>query len=1099
MSALTRPVTDSLPLTRALWVDNVCLRFEDAWKAEPDAGRPALEEYLAGARERERSVLLGELIRLDAHYRRLKGEAPRAEEYERLFPDGPPDWLAEAAAPPPEEGAFFGRYDLLEKIGRAGGMGVVYKVQQRYQPRKVVALKTIRAGRYASDAVVERFFREVRSVAELDHPHIVPIYEVGEHEGKHYFTMRWLEGGSLAAHVGAFRADPRAAARLLVTVARALHYAHQRRIVHRDLKPQNILLEGRPGAPVVEWSPVVADFGLAAWVTAEEPAAAPRAPGETLPGAAALTRSDFPLGTAAYMAPEQAAGERLPSTAIDVYGLGAVLYELLTGRPPFQGEAVTAILKQVKTQAPAPPRQLAPRVNRELEAVCLKCLEKDPARRYPSAEAVAEDLERWLQGKVVDAYPVVWPRRLGKWAWRRPAPAALLLTLALLAAFGTGTVAYEMTMTQRLLQKSKEQLYVNSILLAERAAGAGRWDQAERALALCPEELRGWEWNYLKRVCRQVVLVGHTGQVVSVEYSPDGSRVVTAGWDGTARVWSPATGELLLTLKMEGEFVSSACFSSDGRVLITAGKDQVLRFWDAKTGALRRGVPGGGTLAAAARRGRFVASLRPDNGICIWDADRGEQLAATPKQDQEVTGFAFSPDGEYLAVAGFQGLVKVWKVEGGKELVPLPAADLPLVRGNLWAVAFSPDGQFLAVGGAETQVFDLCDHRRCRPLFGTGGLFASQLAFSPDGKLMAGTYRDGLRVWDMETGKIVRSWREHADQKLGVAFSPDGKHMALTRGREVHVEELKPAAPPCRELVGPAPSGAAAVAFSPDGRRLASRAGGREVTLWDVATGRPEQQIRAPGEIAKGANLAFSRDGRWLVSGCRGDRPLVWDVGAGRPAAWGPAVADTRCCAVSPDGALLATADERNDIVLWEAGTGREVRRLERAKGEVTSLAFRPRHRRLASCGADGAVRLWDTDTGKEVRLYGGRDGHLRAVNCVTFSPDGRRMATASDDLTVRVWDVDRAQRVFTLEGHDGPVYCVAFSPDGRRLASASHDGTVKLWDAGSGKELLTLTGHDGVATGLAFSPDGRLLASCSSDGRVRLWDGTPPPKEAAR
>jgi WD40 repeat protein len=1098
MPTLTRPATDSLPLKLALRVDEICLRFEDAWKAEPEAGRrPTLEEFLGGVGEPERLVLAGELIRLDVCYRRQKGEVPRADHYERLFAGGPPDWLAEAMAPPEEED-FFPGCKLLEELGR-GGMGVVYKV---WEPaaKRFVALKTIRAGRYASPIEVERFCEEVKNVSYLEHANIVPIYHVAEYRGQHYFTMRWFEGGSLARHVGAFAANHRAAARLLATVARAVQFAHQRGIIHRDLKPANILLEARPGAPVVEWAPIVADFGLAAGVTAvDEPAPAPpRTPGETVPANHGLTKSRYPLGTAAYMAPEQAAGEKLRNTAIDVYGLGAILYELLTGRPPFQADTVTEILHQVKTQPPTPPRQLAPRVDRELEAICLKCLQKEPAKRYASALAVAKDLERWLCGEVVAAYPVAWPRRLGKWAKRRPAVAALLLTLALLAASGAGVVAWEEAETHRAWHAAEAKLYVNSVMLAHQEVRACRWDQAEKALALCPEALRGWDWHYLKRLCHreEVVLGGHTGQVVSVEYSPDGSRVATAGWDGTVRVWSPATRKLLLTLNLDGqnEFVNSACFTSDGRVLVTAGKDQVLRFWDADTGKLRRRVPGGGALATAARHGDLVASLRGDNSICVWDAARGEPLWPLPAQEQEVTSLAFSPDGEHLVAAGYHELVKVWDVAGRREVLLPPAADLPLARGNLWAVAFSLGGRLLAVGGADTQVLDL-RALRCRPLFGTGGLRPSQLAFSPDGKLMAGTYRDGLRIWDMDTGKIVRSWREHTDQNLGVAFSPDGRHLALTCACEVRIEELKPAAQPCRELVGHGPRNVWTLAFSPDGRRLASRAGDREIILWDVATGRPERILPSPADMANEANLAFSRDGRWLVSGCRGDRPLVWDVETGQRGAWGPAAANTRCCAVSPDGALLATADDGNAIVLWEVGTGQKVLAFTRGRSEVFSLAFRPRHRQLASCGSDGTVQLWDTATGKEVRTY---RGHVKAANCVTFSPDGRRMATAGTDLTVCLWDPDRDQPVFTLEGHESLVACVAFSPDGRRLASASYDGTVKLWDAGTGHELLTLAGHDGAVTGVAFSPDGCLLATCSHDGRVRIWDGTPLQKSAA-
>ena len=420
---------EPLPLSRARRVNAACERFEAAWRAGEG---PRIEDVVAEADGAVRPTLLTELVALEVELRRDRGESPQPFEYRERFPDdaeavtaafgaaaseaetvpgipaGPPGPAPAAACGP------FGDYELLEEIAR-GGMGVVYKARQRSLNRDV-AVKMILSGPFASPLEVERFRREAEAAAHLDHPHIVPIYEVGTLRGYAFFSMKLIDGGSLAQQAPRLAGDPRAIARVLATVARAVHDAHRRGFLHRDLKPSNILLDARG-------QPHVTDFGLARRVS----------------GASALTFTGAIIGTPSYMAPEQASGRKdAATTASDVYGLGAILYELLAGRPPFRAETVMETVVQVLEREPPPPSRLRAGVPAELELICLKCLEKDPRARYPSATALADDLERFLRGEGVLARRAGSRPRLRRWFRREPELAFHLAGLGAIAAVTHG-------------------------------------------------------------------------------------------------------------------------------------------------------------------------------------------------------------------------------------------------------------------------------------------------------------------------------------------------------------------------------------------------------------------------------------------------------------------------------------------------------------------------------------------------------------------------------------------------------------------------------------------------------------------------------------
>jgi eukaryotic-like serine/threonine-protein kinase len=473
MSAEPTPVETGSP-ELDLCIDALCDRFSIAAKL---GERPSIEAFLEQAGPAAKCPeLLRELVRLDIEYRRRAGEEPALEEYRTRFPQLPSQWLEHPLTPPTEPyvsqadrngarmPAIPAGYEFLEVLGH-GAQSIVYKVRERTGLRRIVALKMMRAPGPTEQWQVERFRFEAETVARLDHPNVVTVHAFGEHEGQPFFVMKYVEGGSLARHMGALRRSPRDAARLMARVARAVHYAHQRGVIHRDLKPHNILVDA-------SGEPHVADFGLA----------------KSADGTFGFTLSGEVVGTPSYMAPEQARGERGLTTAVDVYGLGAILYEALAGRPPFKGPTVVETLRQVTEEPPVPPRQLDRSADKDLEAVCLKCLQKDPKHRYPSAAAVAEDLEGYLDGKpVLKRQPRLWEGLID--ALRRQGPVPPVDNWALYSLRSSLVVlAGHLSIFALVLANAATPWLWLTLVLYWWVIGGRRWRMARSFRSLAPIE-----------------------------------------------------------------------------------------------------------------------------------------------------------------------------------------------------------------------------------------------------------------------------------------------------------------------------------------------------------------------------------------------------------------------------------------------------------------------------------------------------------------------------------------------------------------------------------------------------------------------------------
>jgi WD40 repeat protein/serine/threonine protein kinase len=866
------------------------------------------------------------------------------------------------------------------------------------------------------------------------------------------------------------------------------------------------------GLPFV---PRVTDFGLAKVMETDRVGSAP----------GCETRSGAIIGTPQYMPPEQAEG-RLEEFGpqVDVYSLGAILYELLTSQVPFPGKTDVEILRRIVSDEVVPPRRLRRDTPRDLETICLKCLEKDPKKRYQTAGALRRDLGRFLEKRPIEARRTpAWERAL-KWARRRPATAITgaiggLALLGLVIGYPLHLIVRELD--QRNIQSLRERatLQVQELIRLHDRETLVRRQQYDMELLrvqkdwadhygphmlrtlntyrprVAREEMRGFAWYYWWRQCQSEYfwLIGHTGKINGVAIDPRGTLIATASNDHSVKLWDAITGQLLATLAHPAT-VACLAFSHDGATLASGCEDHLVRLWDVAGRSQRfvlEGHEGAVRSVAFAPEGSLLASAGADGTVRLWDTDSA-RLQAMGKYATGLGALAFARDGMTLAAGAEDHAVLLWDVK--------PLRMRSTLHGHLGPVvglAFSPDSKLLAsVGGGSARLWD-AEAAQARGEMPWSAEPRS-IDFAPDGNtlLVAGypvndRVRTGVaKLFHVADRQVVASFQWDKGALHSAAFTPDGRGIAL--GGETGVVNLWRPTPPAEPVFARHHADVRSLAFDPAGPLLATAGSDKVIKFWNLADGQLQMSLR--GHEALVSCITFAPDGKLLASGSFDNTVRLWDVSTGQEVAklegHGLDQPDRRgihCLAISPNNQVLATAGKDFVLMLWNLNTRKVQAALRGHRAPVRAVAFSPDNTKVASASQDGTVRVWAVQPARPIQMLPVEAGEVWSV---AFSHDGKTLAAGTSDGTIQLWDAITMQRRAQAPGHIDRVRALAFSPDHLSMASGSDDHTVRVWDPMTSQEVLTLRCGSQRIAAVAFSPDGRSLAAAGHDGSIQLWHG---------
>lgn len=974
-----------------------------------------------------------------------------------------------------QPGDTVGRHRVVGAIG-SGGMGTVYRAEQD-QPRRAVAVKIMRPG-VRSPELLRRFRDESEILAQLQHPHVAQVYEAGTYQSGRfalpYFVMEYVENAlPVTEYARVKQCSLRERLALFVKVCMAVHHGHQKGIVHRDIKPPNVLVNG-------DGEPKIIDFGIA------------RLQGDSSTSlAASQTRDGQLVGTLRYMSPEQCAGTPGQlDTRTDVYSLGVVLFELLSGRGPYDVEdlPVHEAVEVICEHPPVRPSSISAGLRGDIETIMLKALEKEIELRYGSAEALARDIERWLNDEPIEARPpsALYQVRMFTRRNRTMVSAAAVVALLLVGAAIVSTGLAIEARRERLA--SLWEAYAANITAANAALWAGESQRLQSRLDRAPARFRNWEWDYLQRNAQvSQTSLQHSGRLNSMAIRPDGSLLVSGTRSGILTRWDTATSTMIRAETVHAMGIEGLAFHPSGEFFASGSSDGTVIFHDAF----------GDAPAEVIHEGQhrvYAVAFSPDGAWLAWSTLSGEiHLLDVATREvrrvwdehlgQQIRAIAFSPDSLWLASGSHDASVRVHSVESG-----IIEHHFNTHRDYVFAVAFSPDGKTLISGSRDRTmcVFDLEAGSHVGTISDHAGPVRS-IDFNTDGSLIvsASDGRD-IRVRRASDWNAVNTLPGHASAVSSVAFDHTGTWVWSASWDHTVRQWRSTVDWPFTGLRGHA-EGVNVVDVDARGERLISGSRDGAVILWNVMLAAPIRTLGRHAERVYG--VAFSVDETRVVSvgwdGARiwslesDDDPIIIDDLPGQ--AW--------CVEMCPEGDSFAVGCNDGTVQIRSLDTGALLRAYHDHESRVLAITFSPDGARMLTGAIDDNILVYERFRDDPPRVI---SGHENDVFAIAFPRDGRLFASGSRDLTIRLWDADTLEPLRVMDGHGQFVTSVAFSPDGSRLVAGSWYGSAQIWDVATGEELLILPANEEPVRDVTFSPDGTRVVGACWDGLIRVWDSVP-------
>jgi WD40 repeat protein/serine/threonine protein kinase len=1037
-------------------------------------------------------------------------------------------------------------YEIEELIAR-GGMGVVYRAWSSALQRPV-ALKLLAGGAQHDPIRRSRFCREVKAAGSLGHPNIIIVHDAEIWEDTPYLAMELAAGGSLEEFLGGAHLDARSAAELTQILALAVQRMHEAGIYHRDLKPQNVLLclsDGARANPQPEpweislqgrlFAPKIGDFGLVKFIDEEDPRGGP-----------SLTTLHGGLGTLCYAPPEQIIGDsaRIDSRA-DVYGLGGVLYRLLTGRPPLVGGRRPQMIGSVLRAEPVSPRQIDSAIPQTLETICRKCLEKEPDRRYATAAELAADLKRFLNNQPIRARSSGWIGSISKGVRRHPLLVSATCALAFFCLlFGVLAAMYaiqrsteqesarkeEISKNQELAIRQHQQDHDRSLRLLREAQSSIEDGESQAALELLmsvPRSERGWAWRHLRQSYAGCLfsLVGHEESVTGVVFSPDGTKIISSSKDKTVRIWDARTGIELMVLHGHADRVLGVAVSPDGNSIASAGADASVRIWNAKTGGLIRKIQVPEsivTCVAFSQDSHMVAcGTRNPGAVHLWKLTDGVESFQIVCDPAAVKDVMFGLDNQVLVglVRGEEGgRLIAWKTRDGQRHFDVHLNWMQVLKiqpgpdaASFWLISLGWCGQarnwtdgLEAPGRNETGGFPLSHH---------GDWFTS--ASKPN----------SIALWKQgalsSTGR-PSSVLTHPQDITCIGVSPDDTLIATgSSDRSIRIWDLGRGRFAGQLQLPGSSDIKTGLGFSPDGANIAVLSRSGQLDTWSASTGL--HNFASDGKAGGASDLVYSPDGEQIVAGSDSFM-FVWDSHTGRVLAMEPIPCRPEALSFSLDGVKLASL-HRGRIRIWDR-KNQSVDWLESKTGKFSGIAFNPNSGELLSADEKGVLRLWNTILRSEIRSH---ESPFAAPGSLCYVPDGRALAGHTGPF-VLVFRLGSSKEWMELRGHQTNINKVGWLAHGKTLVSVSDDRSVRVWDPAAGElqvqfrcstriaslavdslrdsfatcgddgscrvwmgssetSVVEIYAHQGLVNGIALSADGELLASGGEDGTIRTWD----------